>query len=774
MILTTVILKFLAFCLFARWPGVALCAMGVSLLPDVVISRRLGQESRSRVSDSLERVVLINISCLLICVLLNDLCNYVLVRHKEGLPIAAELLRLCLNAIGIAVCRAGGTLHLSTMAGALAFPVTLDSLGVKPSVMFVGLCLPYLLVGKVSKAEAMRSMALLGLLAIGAAILRSLFSVCLFLFTCNFVGYETEELPAGPFLDPDVVALSLIPFLVLFVPLIKRAGILSISPNMATVATLPAAERNHIGAYLGVALLAVLFFWEPQGKVRQGRVLIDTWHTEWSKTNRPYDKTWFGPTSGYNYYCAMELLRQFYQVDELAAPFSEGSLDGASLLVIYVPNRPFTDKERDVILRFVGRGGGLFLIGDHTNIFGSSSHLNSICKDLGFLFRDDVLFDIEKDFFQIAFPGTVRSPLLRGVDFFKFRGACSIDPVSPFASTVMEIDRTKSLRAIYWVNNFYPPPHDHPKMKAGRFAVAVTARYGKGRVLGFGDSTVFSNFEVFCPGKYEFLLNSINWLAHENMRFAKWVRPSSAVAMVIVGIISILRIRRTVAVLQFLVVSVGLCYGVLYGVTLAKNSTLKLPALREEMRTVFLAVNPDDENYELKVFYSRADYVRKYDVFMQWILRNRMFPAFYLAGKRNSHYFYDQLGADPSAKRAVAFVVKDKEGLRSLKRTDPDLFKKNRRFLFVVASGVATNDFCTIVSEMELFDRQDIAVGRKCGDVDNAVVVSKAGKNYVVVFSGERFSDRYMGYSERVEPTDEQKALYEKEYRVLDEVFSEM
>ena len=32
--------------------------------------------------------------------------------------------------------------------------------------------------------------------------------------------------------------------------------------------------------------------------------------------------------------------------------------------------------------------------------------------------------------------------------------------------------------------------------------------------MAFADSTIFSNFELFYPGKYEYLLNSLRWLHH--------------------------------------------------------------------------------------------------------------------------------------------------------------------------------------------------------------------------------------------------------------------
>mgnify|MGYP002064937800 CR=1 FL=1 len=96
------------------------------------------------------------------------------------------------------------------------------------------------------------------------------------------------------------------------------------------------------------------------------------------------------------------------------------------------------------------------------------------------------MFDLDADFFQlIDLPGP-STPFTHGMTFYKFRGPASIQPTSLFTRTVLTVDHAKSLRAIYSVNNFYPPPHDHPKMTTGTFCVAATSRYGRGRVAAWG------------------------------------------------------------------------------------------------------------------------------------------------------------------------------------------------------------------------------------------------------------------------------------------------
>jgi hypothetical protein len=51
-------------------------------------------------------------------------------------------------------------------------------------------------------------------------------------------------------------------------------------------------------------------------------------------------------------------------------------------------------------------------------------------------------------------------------------------------------------------------------MRYGSFIQLWTTSYGSGRVMAFTDSTIFSNFCIFQPGKAEFFLGMIEWLNH--------------------------------------------------------------------------------------------------------------------------------------------------------------------------------------------------------------------------------------------------------------------
>lgn len=68
------------------------------------------------------------------------------------------------------------------------------------------------------------------------------------------------------------------------------------------------------------------------------------------------------------------------------------------MLVLKTPTREYSLGEINAIQRFVRRGGGLLLIGEHTDVFGTGTHLNAVAERFGFRFRFDCLFGVDSVF----------------------------------------------------------------------------------------------------------------------------------------------------------------------------------------------------------------------------------------------------------------------------------------------------------------------------------------------------------------------------------------
>ena len=268
-------------------------------------------------------------------------------------------------------------------------------------------------------------------------------------------------------------------------------------------------------AGLGFASSAVLtlgILWDPVGAPKAGRVAVDEFHSRWEPTGRPMDTEWYGHLSGYNYACLYDFCSCYYDMSRFTNSLTDAGLANVDVLILKVPTEPFAPVEIDAILRYVERGGGVLMIGEHTDVFNTGFHLNSVARHFGFTFRYDCLFGMESFFDQFYPLQLVRHPVLQNVPAFDFATSCSIDASHASGRGVIVATALKNSMADYHANNYYPQAVDHAAMRSGAFVQLWSARHGHGRVLAFTDSTIFSNFSAFEPGKSELFLGMLEWL----------------------------------------------------------------------------------------------------------------------------------------------------------------------------------------------------------------------------------------------------------------------
>jgi hypothetical protein len=271
---------------------------------------------------------------------------------------------------------------------------------------------------------------------------------------------------------------------------------------------------------LGVVCTTCAIVWDPIGKRQPGRVMVEEYHpnTEeiWEPTFKPYDTNWYGPKSGYNYACIYDYCSRFYRLSRRTEPLAEDALTNLDVLIIKVPTRRFADEEIDAIDDFVMQGGGLLLIGEHTNVYKTSDYLNPVAARFGFQFRNDCLFGIDKVFEQLYRPPLVPHPIVQRMPPMWFATSCSIAPKYSAGRAAIMGKALKNLEADYHATNYYPQPDNLAEMRYGSFVQLWATRHGEGRVVAFTDSTIFSNFSAFEPGKSELMLGMVEWLNHRS------------------------------------------------------------------------------------------------------------------------------------------------------------------------------------------------------------------------------------------------------------------
>jgi hypothetical protein len=281
----------------------------------------------------------------------------------------------------------------------------------------------------------------------------------------------------------------------------------------------PAQIRRIVCAAIvlvGAFLLTLGILWNPTGPRKQGRIWVDEHRSTWERTDRPYDPNWYGQESGYNYACIYDYCSRFYDMDRLLAPIDANTLSDCDVFVVKVPTARYAPEEIDHIEHFVADGGGLLLIGEHTNVFNTGTYLNDIAARFGFRFRYDCLFDIDAVFDQLYHRPVVPHPIVQHMPPLDFAVSCSIDPGRSPGRAAIRSRGLRSLPADYHASNYYPQVTDRAEARYGSFVELWTTRHEAGRVAAFGDSTIFSNFSTFEPGKAELMLGMLQWLNHRN------------------------------------------------------------------------------------------------------------------------------------------------------------------------------------------------------------------------------------------------------------------
>jgi len=301
----------------------------------------------------------------------------------------------------------------------------------------------------------------------------------------------------------------------------KMVGTAQGSQTQNTAFGVPHPTRRRAVAFVlvfvGVFLFCFGWLWDPAGRRKEGRILVDEFHSTWEPIDRPFDMEWYGEQSGYNYACIYDYCSRFYRMGRLQARIDDAAVQDCDVLVIKVPTSRYAPEEVAALERFVKKGGGLLLIGEHTNVFDTGTHINDIARRFGFRFRYDCLFDIDAVFEQRWQPPVVAHPIVQNLPSFDFAVSCSISPGASLGRAVIRSTGLRNLPADYHVSNFYPQVEDHAYSRYGAFVQLWVTRRGAGRVAAFPDSTVFSNFSTFEPGKAELMLGMLEWLNHRNL-----------------------------------------------------------------------------------------------------------------------------------------------------------------------------------------------------------------------------------------------------------------
>jgi hypothetical protein len=530
----------------------------------------------------------------------------------------------------------------------------------------------------------------------------------------------------------------------------------------------------------GIVMLFIGVFLDMPGREKQGRVMVDEYHSDWEPTERPFDTEWYGNESGYNYACIYDYCSHFYEMSRLNSPIDNHTLRNCDVLIVKVPTSRYTPDEIAPIERFVKTGGGLLLIGEHTNVFNTGTYINDIAEIFGFRFCYDCLFDIDMIFTQRFNLPVVPHPMIQNMPPLNFAVSCSISPGKGLGRAVIRSMGMKNLPADYHASNFYPQVEDQTEMRYGAFVQLWAIRHGAGRVAAFTDSTIFSNFATFEPGKTELMLGMLEWLNHRNLRFDLW--PFLIFPGLVLLVLAVI-FSRGWGNAWVVMVGAGF-FGWVIGVVVTRavhQYSMPLPQARRPMVRVIMDRTVCDAPLPISGFTSGQR--NGFGLFERWILRLGYFTSRQsgpdaFKGDLLVFTFPNLTVKDQFRRELVGYVS---SGGKVLILDSPENAQSTANSL-LYSFGLTVNHNSRPSGQLKAPESWPvIKIDSSCqiegGNpflwIENTPIATRVqyGEGTVTVIGfGSRFADAYMGVTGDVIPNEQLRAVYNLQFRIIKDI----
>jgi hypothetical protein len=186
---------------------------------------------------------------------------------------------------------------------------------------------------------------------------------------------------------------------------------------------------------------------------------------------------------------------QGYEVVKGPEALTAKTLSDARALVIINQMQFFDEEEKEAIWDFVAQGGSLLALGDHTGVKGIRGPFNDLLERVNIEYKfDSGTFYAQgwRDALELI-PHPIHRDVVVSEDVQIWVGA-SLDFSPPGRPVVIgkygysDIGDAANLDRSYLGDRLY-----NPGEQLGDICLIADARYGKGRVLVFGDTSTFQN-----------------------------------------------------------------------------------------------------------------------------------------------------------------------------------------------------------------------------------------------------------------------------------------
>jgi hypothetical protein len=533
------------------------------------------------------------------------------------------------RAIGLEVTLSQNTLFVQTYEHVIPFTTNWEKFAAYPAVNFlIGGMLIILLF--FSAGVVKKGLAFLGI-TLGYLMLRYVILLLI------FAGYQnpiemSHPYKASLFWNPYYILLSLLPL----------ALLLSKFVNLSLADVYPLFRRPFfrkgslvlyvLAALFAFSLVGFKMFQDP-GTLKVGRVLFDQAHSPgWEATDKKMDTEWYGTQSVYNYYCLAEWLNHYFSVEKhLSGPLTPDLLRNYDVLVIYTPTTKFADHEIHAVTDYVRGGGGLLLLGDHTNLLGSTAYLNRLTQPFSFQFNYDCTNSLSTGYFSTYRPPALfRHPIVQKLQSFDFLSSCTLTAPVWAEEVIIGYDLYSDPMDYSRPPNFFGKNFPTTENGWGLFVQAVALKFGRGRVVAIGDSTPWSNFALFQGGHSEWMLGAVSFLNLRN-RYGyvfNYVFLGLALFSVFTGAALLRRLKEKKILIPSLLAMV-LLSGLTAGWILQKINDRNHPQPAPRSPYTRISFLKSHSNFELPAGLGHSLYSPEvcFDVFYEWTQRIEYVPS---------------------------------------------------------------------------------------------------------------------------------------------------
>jgi len=541
----------------------------------------------------------------------------VLASHGHRFDVLSPFVSWCTSLFGVSSSVSQGIVFIQTTQATYPFVTTLEKLGFFLWFqILVGFLLFLILYCR--KRNILRSILVFAVLG---------FFYCILRYVVYIFAYINAQ-DVSLFWNPWYMLLGFLPFMLLCMRFLPLEGSSLDGSFFKTLIINKRKMASLILLFLSVFCLVGSFLFYDPGCQKDGRVIIDEYHSEWENTTRPLDTEWYGMLSTYNYYSWADWLGHYYTLDQnLNFSLTTNLLENYDILILKCPTLYYTDEEIFAILDFVEEGGGLFLIGDHTDVFGMNTFLNQIAVHFGLYFRTDATYELGTGRMTVFSPEQwFAHPIMQHVDHFEFMTSCTLD--APLTSeNVMIGSQVISEPGTYSTENFFRESLASVESEYGLLVQTAAVKYGKGRVVAFSDSTVFSSFSIFTDGYQAFSLGALDYLNRSNVySYVNPVLMGLAILSFLLGIL--LFQKRNLHLLLTLVVigALASASSIVVFSSLTKN-TYGLPALQSDYTSVCFDQEHSSFTVSVQPSLLLSDEQNNYGTFYVWTQRLGVIPS---------------------------------------------------------------------------------------------------------------------------------------------------